>query len=250
MSAACAALALPPAPAGAADPAEPARGCPAALENARQLVLIVTPGMNTPLARLTAYERDRPGAAWRPHGPSTPAIAGAAGLGWGRAFAAAGDAPLKTEGDRRSPAGFFPIGAPFGFARSGLPGYLRLSRGETFCVDDPHSPHYGRILPRAQAGAGTSGEDMARVGLYRFGLIIDYPAEAAQKSGSCLFIHVWRRPGAGTSGCIALAEETVRALQAFARRGEAVIGILPQAALRRYGACLPGVDLQNSPPQR
>ena len=31
--------------------------------------------------------------------------------------------------------------------------------------------------------------------LYRRGLVVDYPTDAANKAGSCIFIHVWRRPG-------------------------------------------------------
>ena len=48
-----------------------------------------------------------------------------------------------------------------------------------------------------------------------------------------------RRPGAtGTSGCIALPERQVVALQDFARGG-AVLAVLPKQALGRFKGCLP-----------
>jgi L,D-peptidoglycan transpeptidase YkuD (ErfK/YbiS/YcfS/YnhG family) len=213
------------------------------LENARQLALVVTKGMNARAARMNAYERDAAGDPWRPHGAETQVVVGASGLGWGWTFASAasGGEPIKTEGDMRSPAGFFPIGAPFGFAAAPLAGHLTLSPGKTFCVDDPRSPHYGRIVSRADAGVKTSGEDMASISLYRFGLVVDYPPNATAKAGSCIFIHIWRSSDKGTSGCVAMAEKDVRALQAWTRPGESVIAVLPEKALAKYAACLPGV---------
>jgi len=43
-------------------------------------------------------------------------------------------------------------------------------------------------------------------------------------------------------GCVALAEDGVNVLQEWARPGAAVIGILPNAAVERFAACLPGVS--------
>jgi L,D-peptidoglycan transpeptidase YkuD (ErfK/YbiS/YcfS/YnhG family) len=70
----------------------------------------------------------------------------------------------------------------------------------------------------------------------------NYPANRAEKGGSCVFVHVWRSPKSGTAGCVALAEDGVRTLQDWAKAGTAVIGILPKAAFDRFAACLPGVS--------
>jgi L,D-peptidoglycan transpeptidase YkuD (ErfK/YbiS/YcfS/YnhG family) len=218
--------------------------CPAALAVATRLVLVVVPDMRSVAATVRRFERNAPGANWHEIGTAAPAVVGKAGLGWGWTFA--GDAepgePVKREGDMRAPAGFYPLGRPFGLAPAGFPAYLRLQPEESFCVDDPGSPAYGAIVPRAAAGRAASGEEMWKVPLYRYGLVVDYPANRAAKGGSCVFVHVWRSPQSGTAGCVALAEDGVKALQAWAKPGTAAIGILPGAAVPRFAACLKGVS--------
>jgi L,D-peptidoglycan transpeptidase YkuD (ErfK/YbiS/YcfS/YnhG family) len=81
-------------------------------------------------------------------------------------------------------------------------------------------------------------EQMGGFSLYRRGLVVDYPSDRLRKSGSCIFIHVWRSRFKGTAGCIALPEPRVAALQRFAEPG-AVIAVAPAAALDRFGDCLP-----------
>jgi D-alanyl-D-alanine dipeptidase len=151
----------------------------------------------------------------------------------------AGAGPVKAEGDKRSPAGFFALGKPFGVS-SGPAGYVRLAPGAQYCVDDPASPHYNAIVPKAEAG-GASGEDMGMVPLYRQGLFVDYPTNASAKGGSCIFVHTWRSRTSGTAGCVALAEHDVTALQAWAAGRKAMLAILPQSAWSTMRGCFPGL---------
>jgi L,D-peptidoglycan transpeptidase YkuD (ErfK/YbiS/YcfS/YnhG family) len=167
------------------------------------------------------------------------ALIGHNGVGWAhafRAFAQAGE-PVKVDGDKRVPAGFYRIGRSFGFAPSERLHYLRIAEGMT-CVDDSNSPAYNTITSRARVGWQVHGENMWRVPEYRRGLLIDYPTDRAARAGSCIFIHV-RLPGAtGTSGCVSLPELQVIALQDFAQGG-AVLAVLPRQALDRFKGCLP-----------
>jgi L,D-peptidoglycan transpeptidase YkuD (ErfK/YbiS/YcfS/YnhG family) len=229
--------------AGPALPAAADEACPAPLANATRLVLVVSPDMQAVSASLRRFQRDAPDAAWHAAGGAIPAVVGQAGMGWGWPFLreARPDEPVKREGDRRTPAGFYALGRPFGLAPAAFPGYLRLLPDESFCVDDPSSPLYGGIVRRAAAGNGTGGEAMWKVPLYRRGLIVGFPVDRARKGGSCVFVHVWRAPARGTVGCVALAEDGARLLQDWARIGTAAIGILPQAALDRFAPCLRGV---------
>lgn len=218
--------------------------CPPALVQASRLVLVVTPSMQSVAATLWRFERGAPGAPWQEIGKAEPAVIGRGGLGWGWPFAkdARSGEPAKHEGDMRAPAGFYPLGRPFGLKPDGLANYLRLVPEESFCVDDLRSSLYGAIVPRAGAGKAASGEEMWRVPLYRRGLVVDYPANRAEKGGSCVFVHVWRSPKSGTAGCVGLAEGGVKTLQEWVQPGTAVIGILPKAAFDRFAACLPGVS--------
>ena len=214
--------------------------CPAPLGTAHRLALVIADGLQTSTARLRLFRRDSPGEPWRPVGTPWPARIGNAGMAWGyrfRGLARAGE-PVKLEGDRRTPAGVYRIGRSFGFAASPRPGYLRL-RPQTLCVNDVTSPAYNSITTRAAVGPHVRGEMMRAVSHYRWGLLVDYPSNAAARAGSCIFIHVWRSPANGTSGCVALSAQRVEALQDFAAAG-AVIAILPEQALGRLSACLPG----------
>lgn len=220
-----------------------AADCPEVLAKARRLVLVTAADMNAPAARLQRFKRDALDSVWAADGEPEPAVVGQAGLGWGAGFLTSkqNGEPEKREGDRRTPAGFYPLGRSFGFEASRAAGYLELKAGQTVCVDDPKSPHYNTIQPRSVIGPRTSGEDMRLIPLYRSGLVIDYPSDGENRRGSCIFLHIWKGPQAGTLGCVAMPEPRVKAMQAFSREGDVVIGLLPAAALARFGACLPGI---------
>ena len=210
--------------------------CPPALEKATQVLLVTAPDMGSLQATLRRFERPRPGDAWREVAAASPAVVGATGLGWADPAGAPADEPQKHEGDKRTPAGFFPLGRPFGRAASTLPGYLKLEPGQQICVDAVSSPSYGRIVSRHEEPKA-HGEDMGTISLYRRGFVIDTPVDAARRSGSCIFLHVWRAPTKGTVGCVALPEPAVAELQAWVRPG-AAIAILPRRAAEPVLACL------------
>jgi D-alanyl-D-alanine dipeptidase len=117
-------------------------------------------------------------------------------------------------------------------------GHVVLKAGETVCVDDPSSPDYNTISTRKRIGPQVHGEDMGRISLYRRGLFVDYPSDRASRAGSCIFIHIWRGPGHGTAGCVALPEAHVAEVQEFSEPG-AVLAVLPETALARFADCLP-----------
>ncbi len=217
-----------------------AQSCPAPLANARRLVLVTADTMNATVAAMRLYERASSGDSWRPLGAAEPAVVGKTGMGWSPFFTrlALHGEPIKVEGDKRAPAGIYPIGRSFGIVASPRPNYLHLTP-DTICVDDPSSPAYNTIASRARLGPEVRAENMSRaVSMYRRGLLVDYPTDARKRAGSCIFIHVWRSPTVGTAGCVALPEERVAALQDFSEGG-AVLAILPRPALGRLPGCLP-----------
>ncbi|HSD92534.1 MAG TPA: hypothetical protein VLB11_05850 [Methyloceanibacter sp.] len=215
--------------------------CPPAIAEATRLLLVTTPDMDSVDATLTTFARETSAAPWERRSGPEPAVVGKAGLGWGLTFrdkAAPGE-PLKLEGDKRTPAGIFAIGAPFGFAADDRPGYLQIKQGVQVCVDDPTSPFYSEIVTLAEAG-GASGEVMAEIPLYERGIVVDYPTSREARSGSCIFIHIWRGKGKGTVGCVAAPEPTVAAMQDFASpEGTSAIAILPETSKTRFPGCLP-----------
>jgi L,D-peptidoglycan transpeptidase YkuD (ErfK/YbiS/YcfS/YnhG family) len=216
-----------------------AQSCPAPLADARRLVLVVADMLSSTTATVERFERDTPNAPWQLSGGAATALIGHKGLGWAyafRAFARKGE-PVKVEGDKRAPAGFYKIGRSFGFAASDRPGYLRITDGMT-CVDDRSSPAYNTIATRAELGSKVHGENMRHVPEYARGLLIDYPSDRKARAGSCIFIHLQLPGKTGTSGCVALPEPQLEALQDHVQAG-AVLAILPRQALDRFKGCLP-----------
>lgn len=221
-------------------PAAHADACAPVLLTAERLILVTTATMADTTARLETFER-APDRTWRAAMSARDTTVGSTGLGWAWTYAtgAAPDEPIKQEGDNRTPAGIFRIGRPFGFDPSALPGYVQLRPAQTFCVDDPASPHYNRIVDRSVAGAETRGEDMATIDLYRHGIEVEFPTNRDLRGGSCIFLHVWKEPGQGTSGCVAGEQPLIELLQTWTAAKPTVIAILPATALQRFAACLP-----------
>lgn len=229
----CAAL-LPAAAAAATE------NCPSLLSRVNRLALVTVSNMNSSSARLRLYERVPGRATWLPLGAPEPTVLGASGAAWAPAFRHLGmpSEPVKREGDYRTPTGIFTLGRPFGFAPLLLPNYLQITP-DTICVDDPQSPAYNSITTRNQIDHRISAEHMHRGPLYRLGVVVDYPTDAARRAGSCIFIHVWKSPRSGTAGCIGLPDTRVTAIQKFAGQPPVALAVLPEIAIKRLGNCLP-----------
>jgi D-alanyl-D-alanine dipeptidase len=216
-----------------------AQSCPEPLASARRLVLVTADNVTTSNARIQRFERAASTQPWRAVSDAQPALVGKNGMAWAYPFrsSAKNSEHVKVDGDGRVPAGFFRIGASFGFGASNRPRYLQVKEG-TVCVDDPGSAAYNTITTRAKVGAMTHGENMWRMPAYRNGIVVDYPTNRSARAGSCIFIHV-RLPSAnGTNGCVAVPEPQVVELQDFSEGG-AVLAVLPEAARDRFRGCLP-----------
>lgn len=216
-----------------------AQGCPEPLASAKRLVLVTTGNTDSRTADLQRFVRAAPAARWRPVGAPADVLVGKKGLAWGytfRRFARAGE-PVKREGDKRAPLGFYRIGRPFGLGPSARSGYLHISTGMT-CVDDVRSSAYNTITTRAKVGWRVHGENMWRVPEYRHGLLVDYPSDRTARAGSCIFIHLRLPDATGTGGCVAVPEGALIALQDFAQEG-AVLAVLSRQVRDRFAGCLP-----------
>jgi L,D-peptidoglycan transpeptidase YkuD (ErfK/YbiS/YcfS/YnhG family) len=220
-----------------------AQSCPPPLDTALRLILVTTSDMTGAKARVQLFERKAVGAPWRPVSAGEPVMVGTNGLAWGLSFLSykRDDEPEKIEGDKRTPAGFFNLGPSFGFTATKLPGHIKVEKGQTVCVEDPTSSRYNTITTRAELEPGTKADNMSDTSLFRNGLLVQYPTDRQSKRGSCIFIHVWKTPDTRTSGCVALPEPRVKALQEFAQKG-AVLGVVPETARDRFPGCLPAAS--------
>jgi L,D-peptidoglycan transpeptidase YkuD (ErfK/YbiS/YcfS/YnhG family) len=111
----------------------------------------------------------------------------------------------KREGDKRTPAGIFPLTETFGYAdrlQTKMP-YRQSTEDDKF-IDDRSSPDYNRWIQGPTSAS--SFEKMRRNDdLYEFGAIIDYNRNPVVPGlGSAIFLHVWENSKEGTAGCVAL----------------------------------------------
>jgi len=194
-------LASAPGPARALEP-DPA-GC-------RQLVLVAVRDWGSSEGSLSRFTRDA--AAWR----------------------RVGDPVAVT------------IGPAFGAAErieTGL-AYRQMSAHD-WCIDVPASPHYNTIVDDREVGADAvrgSTEPMRRDlhlgdSFYDLGFVIGHNCGCEAGAGSCIFAHLWSRPGAATAGCTAMADGDLRGLLAWLRAdAEPRFVLLPDAEHRRLAA--------------
>jgi L,D-peptidoglycan transpeptidase YkuD (ErfK/YbiS/YcfS/YnhG family) len=212
--------------------------------HARQLVLVTIDDWNATHGTLRRYERTANGE-WRAVDGVQPVVIGRAGAAWGLGLndRPAGG-PDKREGDGRSPAGVFAIGDAFGYAPHGDTGlrYDAMDAGD-YCIDSSDSPLYNRIVDTDEAGAGVvrqSTEPMRRdlhAGgdqRYRLGFVIAHNAQAVPQGGSCIFGHLWQSPDSTTTGCTAMAPDTMQALLGWLDADrQPIFVLLPRAEYRR-----------------
>lgn len=217
---------------------------PSVLARARQLLVVTTPGWDSTGGVLQRFAlRAR---AWQPVGDPIPVVVGRAGFGWGadyRALARDG-APVKHEGDGRSPAGAFPLGTTFGFAPRDSMAWLRMPylplAPTTDCVDDTTSSHYNRLVDRAAVERvdWASAEHMRTIDQYEIGVVVGYNATPPRPgAGSCIFLHIWGGPGSTTTGCTAMPRDQLEAVVRWLDRARHPV--LVQMPARAYDRLRP-----------
>ncbi|WP_300164894.1 hypothetical protein [Solidesulfovibrio sp.] len=213
------------------------------LAGARQMVVVATEDFSTDQARLRRFERSGDGP-WRPVGDDVAVTIGKNGLAWGRGLHGAPPAggPVKVEGDGKSPAGVFTFSTIFAYEPANLwaPAKMPVHKvtNQTVCVETINSSQYNRILDENTVAVRDwdSPDRMLRPdGLYRYGLMVDHNApDTKPGAGSCIFMHLWRRPGAPTVGCTAMNEPAMLAILAWIDAAKhPVLVQLPKAELAR-----------------
>ncbi|TNF32625.1 MAG: hypothetical protein EP329_09595 [Deltaproteobacteria bacterium] len=179
-----------------------------------QTLVVTADGWDVDRGRLTLIEGDRV-----IFGPVSVHL-GRSGLAWGLGLhrpPARAEGPSKREGDGRSPAGVFTVGAR----------YDRADSADAYCVDDPASDQYNAIVT-LPPGARPSWSSAERMRDYRVAVVITHNAGRVAGRGSCIFLHESDRP---TAGCTALAREDLDRLLTLLAPGARVVQ-LPAASYR------------------
>ncbi|QDH69852.1 hypothetical protein FKV23_06895 [Lysobacter alkalisoli] len=227
----------------------PRTGIPRPWDSARQMIVVTTADWDASEGQLRRFERTD--ADWHPLGPVQPVQVGRSGSAWGLGLhpdpQADTGAPIKREGDGRSPAGVFAIGEAFGYAEriDTALDYLPMQASH-YCIDVPGSPLYNRIVDTGEVGAAAaegSTEPMRRDihadGDHRYaqGFVIRHNPAHQSPAGSCIFAHVWKAPDVPTAGCTAMSADEMSALLGWLRTdARPVFVLLPDAEYARLQA--------------
>jgi len=188
----------------------------------RQAVLVTTTSWESQSGTLRTYSRlhDR----WTEIGSEIMVTIGQSGLGWGNGLhKEVMDGPKKIEGDGKAPAGIFKLGPAFGYYENFLPGsklpYRHITERDYF-IDDPQSRDYNQwvslpenVTNNPQARWSSFERMKRKDNLYELGIVIRHNTDPVIKGrGSAIFFHVWRKHGAPTAGCTAMARDNLLAL--------------------------------------
>jgi zinc D-Ala-D-Ala dipeptidase len=214
------------------------------VSDSRQMVVVVTKNWDDFHGTAQRYERSEIGSKWRVIGQAFPVVVGKSGLAWGRGLQPditdETDVPVKREGDKRAPAGIFPLTSSFGYSKENLSGarmpYLFLSN-TVECVDDPHSSRYNQLVDTKEIKKDWNSSEQMRSedDYYRWGIFVGYNTNPAQSgAGSCIFLHIWGGRDEGTVGCTAMALENIQVLLRWLDpRKHPVLVQLPEAEYMR-----------------
>lgn len=218
----------------------------------QQLIRVLSADWPAVAARLQRYERPSPDLPWQAVGPEIPVVLGKKGLGWGRGLHSPADASngdFRKEGDKRAPAGVFSLGTVFGLAAPPavrpwlkMP-YLHL-KDSIRCIGANESRYYNQIVDTHQVQKDWKNDrdneymrlDALRdEGAYRWGIFVNHNTPNTDRvSGSCIFIHLWKGDGTGTSGCTAMDKSQIEILlQWLDQKKQPVLVQLPQAEYLR-----------------
>lgn len=184
--------------------------------HAEQLVVVRSANETSTQAKLQRYDRN--GKKWKPVGEEVAVTVGRSGLAWGRGLHEAQSGQQKREGDGKSPSGVYSFGKIFGYAPASevsfkMP-YVQADEALE-CVDDPSSKHYNSLVDNKLVPKDwKSSEFMRRTDhQYKWGATVNHnTSPMLPAGGSCIFFHIWKEPGAPTSGCTAMTEENLLTL--------------------------------------
>jgi L,D-peptidoglycan transpeptidase YkuD (ErfK/YbiS/YcfS/YnhG family) len=186
--------------------------------NSTQCLLGLADSWDSSHATLRLFEKS--GNQWHAKGDPWKARLGKNGLVWGRGLhPLPKSAPIKKEGDMRSPAGVFCIGGAWGYDSSIHKHPLLPYRKVTSCdlwVEDPSSPRYNQhlILDHPAASTWEKKQQMKQTDpAHALKLYIGHNShpQAVPGDGSSIFFHIWRSGGTKpTAGCTTMDETKLR----------------------------------------
>ena len=209
-----------------------------------QLIVGTAADWDSSNVKLSFFER-QPGGPWQATGFNWTGRLGKNGLVWGRGLhPVPAGAKMKTEGDRRAPAGVFDLGGAWGYAptiqKAPSLSYVQVTTRDLW-FEDVNSRLYNQYL-RIDHEPATPEEKKAQMKqgdqAHSLKLFIAHNAypNIQPGAGSSIFFHIWRNGGnATTFGCTTMSEENLKRLIATINpERRPLYVLLPEAEYTRY----------------
>jgi L,D-peptidoglycan transpeptidase YkuD (ErfK/YbiS/YcfS/YnhG family) len=209
-----------------------------------QLIVGTAADWDSSHVKLSFFER-QPGGPWQATGFNWTGRLGKNGLVWGRGLhPVPAGAKMKTEGDRRAPAGVFHLGGAWGYAptiqKAPSLSYVQVTTRDLW-FEDVNSPLYNQYL-RIDHEPATPEEKKAQMKqgdqAHSLKLFIAHNAypNIQPGAGSSIFFHIWRNGGnATTFGCTTMSEENLkRLISTINPERRPLYVLLPEAEYARH----------------
>lgn len=213
-----------------------------------QLVIGIADNWNTSHVNLVFLEKNKFGL-WEKAGDPWPARLGSAGLVWGLGVnPVPAGGRIKTEGDKRTPAGIFEIDHQvFAYDEDATVGKGYTVRHITpydLWVEDPKSPLYNHhlVLDHLPVSGWEKEQQMKQNDpSHKIKLFVQHnsPKDTGRPvpgAGSSIFFHIWRDNGRrATAGCTSMSEANMMKMLGMldAAKNPMYI-ILPREEYRKY----------------
>lgn len=229
----------------AASPRSAVAAPDAPLGRSLQMVVVTAPDWKASRGTVRLFERSDAGASWREVGTPAGCALGRHGLGAGRGLAAPfTDAPVKRQGDGRSPAGVFSLPEAFGYAtpeaarEAGVRLPYAFVTDRAACVTDPASKLFGQVVgPEERQSADVARQErMLRPdNANLWGVVIGHNlTDPLEGAGSCVFVNVRPVGGPPTGGSIGCPETLAAKLVSWLDPAASpVLVVLPAGEYRR-----------------
>ena len=185
----------------------------ATFKNYTQIIVVEALSTDSSKATLRLYQKNE--GSWKQALNDMPARIGKNGTAWGLGLHQSPNQELqKKEGDGKSPAGIFQLGASYAYKSAKHQRNTNEISPELKCVDDSKSKYYNQIVNASKSIADwDSAEDMQRTDdCYKYVVEIKHNPTNKAYCGSCIFLHVQATPPSGTAGCTALSPSNMERL--------------------------------------
>lgn len=221
-------------------------------DSSKKMILVITDSWDAPGGVIRLY--DKKDGSWKKvDNFSKQVVVGRKGLGWGigihpKSIIKEGE-PIKREGDKKAPAGFFSLDKTFGHqSMSGVNNLQFYLQKDTVCIDDSRSPLYNRIvmdfstMPQVIDNTPISHEKMfsytgttsGKKSLYNLGIVVNHNTNQVKGAGSCIFMHVWKSSTHGTAGCTAMNHDDLKKIVEWRKNSETLFVQLPRSVFLAF----------------